>query len=29
ASLSEYTAEFNRLSAIFSQEWQRVTGYQP
>ncbi|EER1705341.1 inositol monophosphatase [Escherichia coli] len=29
ASLSEYTAEFDRLSAIFSQEWQRVTGYQP
>ncbi|MDM8921634.1 hypothetical protein QU870_36170 [Escherichia coli] len=29
ASLSEYTAEFNRLSAIFSQEWQHVTGYQP
>ncbi|EEY8899026.1 inositol monophosphatase [Escherichia coli] len=29
ASLSEYTAELNRLSAIFSQEWQRVTGYQP
>ncbi|ENY9958169.1 inositol monophosphatase, partial [Escherichia coli] len=29
ASLSEYTAEFNRLSALFSQEWQRVTGYQP
>ncbi|HAV9127761.1 TPA: inositol monophosphatase [Escherichia coli] len=29
ASLSEYTAEFNRLSVIFSQEWQRVTGYQP
>ncbi|EPE3285080.1 inositol monophosphatase, partial [Escherichia coli] len=25
----EYTAEFNRLSALFSQEWQRVTGYQP
>ncbi|MDM8921633.1 inositol monophosphatase, partial [Escherichia coli] len=24
-----YTAEFNRLSAIFSQEWQHVTGYQP
>ncbi|ELE4522199.1 inositol monophosphatase, partial [Escherichia coli] len=24
-----YTAEFNRLSALFSQEWQRVTGYQP
>ncbi|EMD2681335.1 inositol monophosphatase, partial [Escherichia coli] len=23
------TAEFNRLSALFSQEWQRVTGYQP
>ncbi|EOA4782095.1 TPA: inositol monophosphatase, partial [Escherichia coli] len=22
-------AEFNRLSALFSQEWQRVTGYQP
>ncbi|EFJ0002343.1 inositol monophosphatase, partial [Escherichia coli] len=20
---------FNRLSALFSQEWQRVTGYQP
>ena len=29
ASLSEYTAEFNRLSTLFSQEWQRVTGYQP
>ncbi|WP_430516598.1 inositol monophosphatase [Escherichia coli] len=29
ASLSEYTAEFNRLSTIFLQEWQRVTGYQP
>ncbi|EOQ0010600.1 inositol monophosphatase [Escherichia coli] len=29
ASLSEYTAEFNRLSALFSQEWQRMTGCQP
>ncbi|MCU9686191.1 inositol monophosphatase, partial [Escherichia coli] len=29
ASLGEYTAEFNRLSAIFSQEVQRVTGNQP
>ena len=29
ASLSEYTTEFNRLSALFSQEWQRVTGCQP
>ncbi|OSK22860.1 hypothetical protein EAMG_03899 [Escherichia coli M056] len=27
-SLSAYTAEFNRLSALFSQEWQRVTGGQ-